>query len=88
MLRRVAFADDDAPFAPADLDDRALADPVIGRRHRRDAAAVIPLALGEDRRVFVVEPGAVGEIVPQPGRILVAVARHHAGVQPFLLGDP
>src|SRR5437773_2216940 len=71
---------------PADLDDAALADAAVGRGHRRHAAAVIALALGEDRAGLGIEPGAAAEIAAALGRILAA-RRVHAGVQPLLVGD-
>ena len=87
MLGRVPLADQHPPFPPADRDDAALGDAMIGRRHRRHAAAVIALALGENSAVLLAEPGAEGEIAALEGGILAA--RHvHARVQPFLVGNP
>ena len=84
----MAFADNDAPFAPADHDRHAVTEPMIGRRHRRDAAAIARMAPGEKIAVGLVEPRPPREAACRRGIIRRPLAGHHAGVQPLLLGDP
>ena len=88
QFRRMAFADDDAPFAPADHDRHAVTEPMIGRRHRRDAAAIARMAPGEKIAVGLVEPRPPRETARRLGIIRRPLAGHHAGVQPLLLGNP
>ena len=82
MLGRVAFADDDAPFAAADLDRAALADAAVEGRYRRHAAAVAAVALGEDRARLVVAPGALRDVAHAEGAALVhcAAGKDRTGV--------
>src|SRR5580704_8830842 len=82
------FADDDPPFAAADLDLRPVADAVIGRRHRWDAAAIAGMAQREDVAVRRVEPGESSKGAGGLRVIGGPIAGHHARVQPFLLADP
>ena len=58
QLRRVAFADDDLPFASADLDRHPIGQTVVGGRHRRHAAAIARMPFAENLAVLRIEPGA------------------------------
>jgi hypothetical protein len=66
-----------------DLDLAALADPVVGRRHRRHAAAIPGMAHREDFAGGLVEPGAAGKAARRLRVIGGALAGHHARMQPM-----
>ena len=67
-LRRMAFADDDPPLPPADLDRHPVGKPLEARRHRRDAAAIAVLPLAEQLGRRLVEPGANARNCAATGR--------------------
>ena len=86
-LGRMTLADNDLPLSVRRSRWPCRRSAADSSPAHRDAAPIALLPLAKQLARRRVEPGAMSESAAQRREIVVAAA-HHAGVKPFLFGDP